>query len=86
MSPTLLVHNFVDMGPFLTKPVPMESPIPGLLFETGFVKNGPIARKTVNQLSMTLFSEPLKLRRVIMIRPGDTQYYVRILIDARPVL
>ena len=45
------------MGPFLTKPVPMESPISGLSFETGFVKNGPLLTK----LWTNKVGEPIKL-------------------------
>ena len=37
-------HNFFDIGPFLTKPVPFESSHRKLSNGTGFVKNGPISK------------------------------------------
>ena len=43
--PTLLVHIFVDIGPFFTKTVSNKSPEMGLSIGTGFVKNGPILTK-----------------------------------------
>ena len=42
---TLRFHNFGNIGPFLTKPVPMESCERDLSFETGSVKNGPMSTK-----------------------------------------
>ena len=39
---TLLAHNFVDHGWFLTKPVPIERSLPGLSIGTDFVKNQPL--------------------------------------------
>ena len=42
---TLESHNFVNTGPFLTKPAPMERSPSGLSIGTGFVKNRPISTK-----------------------------------------
>ena len=39
---TLSARNSVHKGPFLTKPVPLDSPASWLSFGTGFVKNGPL--------------------------------------------
>ena len=38
-TPTLLIHNFVNMDVFLTKPVPIERRFSGLSIGTGFVEN-----------------------------------------------
>ena len=38
-------RNFVDIGPFLTKPVSVERSTIGLSIDTGFDKNGPISTK-----------------------------------------
>jgi len=40
-----LPHNFLNIGPILTKPVPIESSRSGLSIRAGFVKIGSILRK-----------------------------------------
>ena len=56
VSQTLLVHNFSLKNPFLTKPVPIESPEFWLSIGTGFVKNGSFYEKLwTNKVSKTNF-------------------------------
>ena len=93
-SPTLLVHNFVDMGPFLTKRSQMKALGQGFPSVPVLLKTDPYQQsygptKLVNQLRWTHVFESLKLRRVlrrvIMIRPED---YVDFTLDGSlgPVL
>ena len=45
---SLMFHNSVNTGRFLTKPVPMESPDRDPSVGTGLVQNGPLLTKLWN--------------------------------------
>ena len=53
---TLQSNNFVNMDPFLTKPVPIERSFQSLSNGTGFVKNGSISTKLLDFKINTHFS------------------------------
>ena len=69
--PILLVHNFVNNGPFLTKPVSNESPEIGLSIGTGFVKNGSLLSK----LWTNNVGKPIKLDPVCWTPEIKTPVY-----------
>ena len=70
VSQTLLVHNFSQKNPFLTKPVPIESPEFWLSIGTGFVKSGPFHEKLwTNKVSKTNFMGGSKRMIIVVLLP-----------------
>ena len=62
MSTTRLAHNFLNIDPFLTRPVPIESSHSQLSIGTSLVKNGSISRElrsNRNSITFTMCNCPV---------------------------
>ena len=77
-APTRLAHNFLNIDPFLTRPVPIESSHSQLSIGTGLVKNGTILRKlwsNRNSITFTMCNCPVTysyVRYITLIKLAET--------------